>query len=412
VVAALSFSGKTRSVNLKNEALQPMFRINRFQAIFRPLPQQSFERIVAEHGADKHSKGFSCWHQLLALVYAQLSNASSLRTLEAGFNSNLGGHYHLGARPVRRSTLAEALGKRSPDVFAQAARLLMTQAKRSLRRDAGELLYLLDSTAISLKGQGFDNWAPALRSSRIQGLKLHLLMSNTDSLPLMHSITPAKVNDVSEGVKLPLEPGAVYVFDKGYCDYSWWHRMQEAGSLFVTRFKRNAALALEQTQPLDPQVPHILADEWVRFNNRKPGGGRQNPYRRALRCITVAREGKTPLVLATNDMHSPAALIAQRYQQRWGIELFFKWIKQHLRIKSFLGRSETAVHTQILTALIAYLLLHLLGQAQGSKQSLWMLLAQLRMGGLFVRPETDISYYRRRRQEAQALAQVQAVLSP
>lgn len=102
--------------------------------------------------------------------------------------------------------------------------------------------------------------------------------------------------------------------------------------------------------------------------------------------------------------------IAQRYQERWGIELFFKWIKQHLRIKSFLGRSETAVRTQILTALITYLLLHLLNQAQGGKQSLWMLLAQLRMGGLFVRPETDISYYRRRRQQEQDFASVQGVL--
>lgn len=387
-----------------------MFRINRFQAIFRPLPKQSFDRIVAEHGADKHSKGFSCWHQLLALVYAQLSNASSLRTLEAGFNSNLRAHYHLGARPVRRSTLAEALGKRNPEVFAQTARILMSQAKRSLRRDAGELLYLLDSTSISLTGQGFDDWAPALRSRRIQGLKLHLLMSNTDSVPLMHSVTPAKVNDLSEGIKFPLEPGAVYVFDKGYCDYSWWHRMQESGCLFVTRFKRNAALALEQTQALDPQTPEILADEWVRLSNRRPGGGRQNPYRQPLRRITVQRDGKTPLTLATNDMQSPAALIAKRYQERWRIELFFKWIKQHLRIKNFLGRSETAVRTQILTALIAYLLLHLLHQAQGSSQSLWMLLAQLRMGGLFVRPEAEISYYRRRRQEDQAFAQIQGAL--
>ena len=204
-----------------------MFRINRFQAVFQHLPKQTFDRIVAQHGADKHSKGFSCWHQLVAMVYAQLSNASSLRTLEAGFNAAVGSHYHLGARPVRRSTLAESLGKRDPEVFAQSARLLMSQAKRSLRRDSSELLLLLDSTSVSLKGLGFDHWTSATRNSRTQGMKLHILLAHdaNQSLPIAQSMTHANVNDVSEAIALPLEACAIYVFDKGYCDYSWWHRI-------------------------------------------------------------------------------------------------------------------------------------------------------------------------------------------
>ena len=329
MLAAQGFSGKTRSVNLKNEALQARFRINRFQAVFQHLPKQTFERIVAQHGADKHRKGFSCWHQLVAMVYAQLSNASSLRTLEAGFNSAVGSHYHLGARPVRRSTLAESLSKRDPEVFAQAARLLMGQAKRSLRRDSSELLYLLDSTSISLKGLGFDSWTSATRNSRTQGMKLHLLIAHDaqQSLPIAHSLSHANVNDVSEGTKLPIETGAIYVFDKGYCDYSWWHRMDQSGAIFVTRFKRNAALA--HVQQLPPSSDgSILNDELVRLNNRSLGGGRKNPYQQPLRRITVARaQGQAPLVLASNDLSSPAELIAQRYKERWAIELFFKWMK-------------------------------------------------------------------------------------
>jgi len=177
----------------------------------------------------------------------------------------------------------------------------------------------------------------------------------------------------------------------------------------VTRFKRNAALAHVQELPLSAEG-EILCDALVRLSNPKPGAGRKNPYQIPLRRITVAREqGQAPLVLATNDLDSPAQLIAQRYKERWGIELFFKWIKQHLRIKRFFGRSEAAVRIQILTALITYLLLHIYAQAQGSKESLWMLLAQLR-AGLFTRPEAETSYYRRRRQEAQKMAEIQGVL--
>lgn len=376
-----------------------MFRISRLHDLMKALPRGSFERIVERHQADKHSKGFGCWQHLVSMVYGQLSGASSLRVLEVGFNSQTNHHYHLGVSPIRRSTLADANGKRNPEVFAEAARLLMAQARRSLRREGADLLYLLDSTSITLKGPGFDDWTQATRTRNTQGIKLHVLYAGREGVPLEHSLTPPNVNDRDEGVKLAIEPGATYVFDKGYCDYAWWHRINSAGARFVTRFKRNASLRVERALPIPAHdAKHILDDAIVRFANRHPAAGRKNPYAQVLRRVTVARpDHDQPLVLATNDFDSPAAVIAKLYKDRWGIELFFKWIKQHLRIRSFLGRSEQAVRIQILTALIAYLLLALYRQARRYVGSLWSLLAEVR-ATLFQRPSLESECYRKRRE--------------
>ena len=381
-----------------------MFRISRLHEIMKALPRSTFDRIVETHQADKHSKGFGCWDQLVAMVYAQLSGASSLRVLETGFNSQRTHHYHLGTAPIRRSTLADANGKRKTEVFAEAARLLMSQASRQLRREGEELLYLLDSTSITLKGPGFDSWTQESRTRNTQGIKLHVLYAGNEAVPVQHSLTPPNVNDIDEGVKLPIESGAIYVFDKGYCDYNWWSRIDAGRARFVTRFKRNAALKVEAECPIpavDAEI--ILKDEIVCFANRHPRGGRRNHYTQPLRRITVARPGHDrPLVLATNDLASPASTIAQRYKERWAIELFFKWIKQHLKITQFLGRSANAVRMQILTALIAYLLLALHQKAQRFTGSLWVLLAEVR-ATLFQRPSIESVLYRRRRD---ALAEI------
>ncbi len=388
-----------------------MFRISRLQEVMKALPRGAFDRIVEQYEADKHSKGFGCWEQLVAMVYAQLSGASSLRVLVAGFNSQQTHHYHLGAAPVRRSTLADANGKRSPEVFAEAARQLMSQVKRRIRRDGEALLYLLDSTSITLKGRGFDAWTQANRTRNTQGLKVHLLYSATGEVPVHHSITPPNVNDLDEGIKMPIEAGATYVFDKGYCDYNWWHRISTQKAQFVTRFKRHASLKVESARPIpSADADLILSDEIVCFANRHPRAGRKNAYQAPLRRVTVARpEHDHPLVLATNDLTSPAATIAQHYKNRWGIELFFKWIKQHLGIKSFLGRSDKAVKIQILTALIAYLLLSLHRQARNYAGTLWTLLAEVR-ATLFQRPGIEATLYRRRRDASSEILSRQALL--
>lgn len=378
-----------------------MYRISRFHDIMKALPRSAFDRVVATHQADKHSKGFGCWDQLLAMVYAQLSGACSLRVLETGFNSQRTQHYHLGTSPIRRSTLSDANGKRKTEAFADAAKLLLPQAQRKLRHESEELLYLLDSTPISLKGLGFDAWTSGNRTRNTQGLKLHVLYAANEEVPIQHSFTAPNVNDIDEGRRLTIKPDAVYVFDKGYCDYNWWHKINEQKAKFVTRFKRNASLEVECTRSIPAEDAAIVfKDEIVRFANKHPRGGRKNHYKNPLRRITVARpEHDTPLILATNDLASSASSIARRYKDRWGIELFFKWIKQHLKIKRFLGRTENAVRIQVLTALITYLLLAIYRKAQNYAGSLWILLAEVR-ATLFQRPSAEAERYHRRRNAA------------
>jgi IS4 transposase len=391
-----------------------MFKISRFHALIKPISPAHFNQSVARHRADKHSKGFSCWDQLIAMLYAQLSGAQSLRQLEAGFNSQYTHHYPLGVSSIRRSTLADANHKRPAAVFADTARTLMALARRPVRKEVDEVLYLIDSTSLTLSGPGFDAWTQQPRTRNTQGMKLHVLLEAGTAeavVPCAASLTMANVNDITEAVKLPLQQGARYVFDKGYCDYTWWARLDRAGAHFVTRFKRNAALRVEQSLPIaEAAASVILADEIVRLSNRHPGAKRRNPYTQALWRITVRRpDNAKPLVLATNDLTSDALTIAAHYQARWRIELYFKWIKQHLRIKQFLGRSENAVRIQVLTALIAYLLLTLLRQRQGDARPLWTLLGEVR-ATLFQRPQLDALHYRRRQEQRSAFAQLQPQL--
>jgi len=376
-----------------------MFRISRIQELLKEVPRDAFDRLAREHGANRYSKNFCAWDHLVVMVYAQLSGAQSLREIEAGFNAQRTHHYHLGTHELRRATLADANARRKPEVFADTARTLMSQVGRKVRSSCQDLLYLLDSTQVSLKGRGFDEWAGATRVRSGQGLKLHMLFEAETQAPSWYSITAMNVNDRNEGVRVPIERGATYVFDKGYCDFNWWHEIDKRGAYFVTRFKRNVALRIQEDRAVPPEAAaSVLKDQLVRFAHKNPGGGRRNRYEGVLRRVEVAREGKAPLVFATNDLESPASEIARRYKDRWQVELFFKWIKQHLNIKRFCGRSENAVRIQVLTALISYLLLTLYRQAHGVTKSLWDLLAQLR-STLFQRPSAEAAQYHRRRQQ-------------
>lgn len=367
----------------------------------KPLPRGVFERTVAEQQANKYSKGFERWHQLVAMIYAQLCGACSLRTVVAGFNAHAQHHYHLGMRPLRRSTLADANQRVSPEVFVPLLEALMGAAQRRVRQQVTPFLRLLDSTSFTLKGPGFDAWTASTRNPRTQGLKLHVSYDPDSQTPQWIAFSPPNVNDIDKARELTLEAQHCYVFDKGYTDYAWWHQITEKDALFVTRFKSNAALQVKRTDPIpSDDAGYILADQVVRFRHRHNRAGHTNPYDRPLRRITVARpDHKTqePLVLATNDMESPARVIAERYKARWGIELFFKWIKQHLRLRRFLGRSQNAVKLQIVTALIAYLLVAIHRHAHASKLSPWEYLAMMQ-AGLFQRPHLEAVVGRRRRQ--------------
>ena len=381
-----------------------MFSISRIQQVLQAIPRGAFDRIVQHHRGNRYSKGFGCWQQLQAMVYVQLSGAASLRQLEAGFNAHPGQHYHLNARCVRRSTLAEANSKRSPLIFAELLQVLIAQAGRSIRSQREELLYLLDATTVDLPARGGPRGHADARGNH--GMKLHLLFEARSAAVAQASITPGNINDITEARKLPIQAGATYVFDRGYCHYNWWHSIDEKKARWVSRFKRDAALTYLREQPT---TGGILRDSIVAFALRTPRGGHRNSYSSALRRIEVERPDAASLVLATNDLTSPAEEIAALYKQRWQIELLFKWVKQHLQIRRFVGHNENAVRIQLLTALIAYMLVLLLKQATGSKDSLWMLLAQLRHN-LFQRPRTEESWWRRKRARQEQLAAAQPLL--
>lgn len=378
-----------------------MSTILTFGAVLKGLPRKEFDQAVRRHCADKYCKHFTCWKHLVALVYAQLSGASSLRELELSFNSHCQDHDTLRAGVIRRTTLADANERRSTVVFDEMAAWLIGQVSGKVHREAAALTYLLDSTSFTLKGRQFDRWTLVNRTRNTQGIKLHVLLNLSTKTPQWYSFSAANVNDVDQALSLPLEPGALYVFDKGYCNYNWWRQIDDTGACFVTRFKRNAALVIQEERAIPAaEQDFVLRDEIVCFKRRRPSGHRVNQYDNALRRVTVRRADKsTDLVLATNDLDSPASDIAQRYKERWEIELFFKWIKQHLKIKSFFGRSSNAVRLQLVTALIAYLLIALYRRAQCAAHTLWESLSMIRTS-LFTAAVSDTTLPPRRRRSS------------
>ena len=389
-----------------------MYRDTRFAEIMEGLPRATFEKIVKQHKADKYSKGFGSWNQLISMIFAQISGSRSLRELEAGFNSQSTHHYHLGMCKIKRSTLADANRNRSCDVFEKACQLLLQQAHRRERKEIKDLLYLIDSTPISLKGLGYDDWTKSNSNYRTQGLKIHMMVSADTQTPVHAEITAPNVNDITAGKRITLEKGACYVFDKGYNDYNWWHKINQEEAFFVGRFKKNAGI--EHVKSLEIPISSekiILTDEVVSFKNKRPGGKRiNNYYGTNLRRIVVNRpEKETPLILVTNDFSRSAEDVAERYKSRWGIELFFKWLKQNLKIKQFLGRSKNAVKVQIYTAIITYLLVQSYQARKEVKTTLRLCLAALK-SSLFQRPEVERAV-KRRQYEHQKYLDQQGVLA-
>jgi IS4 transposase len=390
-----------------------MYSKTRFSEVLEGLPRGVFDRVVSKTQADKFNKGFRSWDQLIAMVYAHLSGCKSLRELEDSFNQQSHHHYHLGTRTLKRSTLSDANAKRNDDVFVQTCQWLMQGAHRKLRRELKDVLYLLDSSPIHLQGLGFDNWAPAYKSNVSQGLKLHLMLEATSSTPTFATITGGGVSDIKTGRKMPLEKNAVYVFDKGYYDYNWWYSIHSLGSTFVTRFKKNVNLRRVSQRPVDQINSDILEDAVVKFNNRyvKSQTEKNAYYQTPLRRIAVNRPDKAePLILVTNDFDRSAEEIAALYKKRWDIELYFKWIKQNLKLKQFLGRSENAVRIQIYTALISYLLLQQYQKKKGITSSLKLCLRSLRVS-LFQRPDTEHYVAKKARWRQTLLDQIQPELA-
>lgn len=321
--------------------------------LLKPIDRRQFSAIVDRYRGDAYDKCFDSWSHLLSLICGQLSGAGSLRELEATWNANAHHHYHLGVGRLRRSTLSDANQRRQPEIFAELFAVLARQAGGRLRREGEELVRLIDSTSIMLDRRV--QWARW--NGRIHGLKLHVLYDVTADLAERLSITSATTNDIAFAHEVPIERGTTYVFDRAYCHYAWWAQIDQAGARFVTRYKANCRLRVLNRRPVaDPAGDGftVLSDTEVeRAASSAPG------FTLPLRLIRIKRHGGKRLTLLTNDITRSAAQIAALYKSRWQIELLFRWIKQHLNIRRFLGTSQNAVRLQILAAMIAFILLRI-----------------------------------------------------
>jgi putative transposase len=359
------------------------FMRSAFARLLEPLDRRAIARAVRAHEGDRGvgngGNAWTCERHLKALLFAQFAGLKSLREIVEGLGGQAGAFYHLNLRAPCRSTLCDANRQRPWQVFGDIATALLPVAAGVLRREGEAVIRLLDASPLPLRDGRF-GWAE--QSARIRGLKLHLVYDPRHDRPVWFEITSAKIDDVVAGRQVPLEKGATYVFDRGYTDFTWWSQIIAAQGLFVTRRKRNGHSRLVREEPAAGDG--ILADRRVKIGHRRPhAGAPNNPlYEVELREILVLRPDKDePLALLTNDFSRSAAAIAALYKERWEIELLFKWLKQNLKIRSFLGRSENAVRLQVCVALIAFLLLRILHAtaARAVNTTAALLLAQLKI---------------------------------
>jgi Transposase DDE domain/Domain of unknown function (DUF4372) len=322
--------------------------------LLKHVPWDVFERLVAEHGADFKVRRLTTRDQLVALLYGQLSGASSLREIVVGLESHAARLYHVGAHKVQRSTLSDANRLRPAEVFSDLFAAMAKRLHRGLRRAMAESVYLIDSTHVRLSGLSAD-WAHY--SAGVCGAKLHVIYDPDADQPIYIAVSPAKTHDIALAQAMPIEPGATYVFDLGYYDYAWWASMDAAGCRIVTRFKVNTPLEAVAELPI-PEDGAILSDR-IGYLPARQARSRRNPFQDPVREVRVTAHNGTILRILCNDLDASAQEIADLYKRRWAIELFFRWVKQTLKIRHFLGTSENAVRIQIAVALIAYLLLRL-----------------------------------------------------
>jgi len=340
------------------------------------LPWSTFNRYVARYGGDKGVRTLTCAEQFRVMAFAQLTYRESLRDIEVSLSAQASKLYHMGFRePVRRSTLADANESRDWRIYADFAARLIIQARalyasEDLGLELSNTVYALDSTTIDLCLSVFP-WAH-FRTTKA-AVKMHTLLDLRGSIPSFIHVSDGKLHDVHALDLLTPEAGAIYVMDRGYVDFARLHRLHLAGAFFVTRAKSNLKAHRVYSAPTDRDTG-ILCDQTIALE----GFYSKQDYPTYLRRVRFKdpETGKT-LVFLTNQMSLPAATICALYKSRWQVELFFKWIKQHLRIKQFFGTSENAVKTQIWIAVSVYVLVAIVRKKLNLDVSLYTLLQVL-----------------------------------
>lgn len=324
-----------------------------FGNLLKAIDRRQFRAIVERHDGDAYDKTFKSWNHLVSLVGAQLGSLASLRGVELAFAANSHQHYHFGVGKVPRSTLSDANARRPVGVFEDTFAMLAQKADRNTRTEGAEMIRLIDSSPVPLgKMCKWAEW-----NGRIRGMKVHVVYHPERDCPRCIEITPATTNDVEIGRKTELEAGATYVFDKGYYHYGWWKSIHDASAFFVTRVKVNTRLRKTKSR----YMRKIKGDGFRILDDAEVALTSKGDSRLAipLRRIKVKRDEGGTITLITNDLKRTAVEIAALYKQRWQIELLFRWIKQHLNLRKFIGKNENAIRLQIIAAMIAYLLLRI-----------------------------------------------------
>lgn len=354
--------------------------MNQGQSVFAQivafLSHNEFRRCVQRYDGDRSIRRFSCWDQFLTMAFAQLTYRESLRDIEVCLAAHDKKLYHSGFRgPVKRSTLADANEKRDWRIYADFAQTLIhiarpLYAEEDLGLDLDATVYALDATTIDLCLSLFP-WA---RFRRAKGaVKLHTMIDLQGAIPVFIDITDGKVHDVNVLDILIPEPGSYIVMDRGYLDFGRLYRLHQSLSFFVIRAKRNLKFQRRYSHPVDKSTG-VRSDQTIVLTGHKSYEFYPDPLRR---ISYYSEELDKRLVFLTHDFSVPSETVAAIYRYRWQVELFFKWIKQHLRIKRFYGTSENTVKTQIWIAVSVYVLVTIIKKRLGLEQSLYTILQVL-----------------------------------
>lgn len=347
-----------------------------FTQVMDVIHPQQFNRCVTRFAAHQLLWDFSCWDQFLCMSFAQLTYRTSLRDTVDCLDARRDVLYHLGFRsPIRRSTLADANERRDWRIYAALAETLIRRARRLYQRepldiDLDATAYALDSTTIDLCLNLFP-WARFRRTKA--AIKLHTLLDLRGPIPAFISVSEGRQHDVNALDDIFVEPGAFYVMDRAYLDFARLHTLQRAGAFFVIRAKHNLRVSRVRLQPVD-MTTGVQSDQWVRLKGFYSRQGYPDLLRR-VRYFDA--ETRRYFVYLTNHMQLPALVVAQLYKSRWTVEIFFKWIKQHLRILRFFGESPNAVKTQVWIAVCVYTLVAIIRKELRLTESLHKILQVL-----------------------------------
>ncbi len=360
-----------------------------FAQFLNLLPRYDFQRIVNKYNGDYRTKHFKCWNQMACMILAHIRQEDSLRDIDITLNAHADKLYHMGIQQCPKSTLADANERRNYRIYEELAKLLMQRARREyagtdLAIDVDNAVYALDASTIDLTLSLFP-WAKFRKTKG--AIKLHTMIDLRGNIPAFLIITDGKVHDVKAAPLIQIEPAGIYLVDRAYIDFDWLRAIDETDAFFVTRLKRSIRWTRVISHPVNKALGLRSDQEILLFSKQSKA-----KYPKRLRRVSFRDETQNrTLVFLTNNFTLSAETIAALYKARWEIELFFKWIKQNLKVKRFYGTSSNAVKTQIWIAMIVYLILAILKERYLLQNSLSQLLHFLEVNLFETKPLMSIS---------------------